>query len=235
MRGSQRSTRWLRWSARLAMTLGGVLYQPCLAAALCTGDCNRDGVVTIDELLTMVNVALGNVSVTACEIGDLNHDSLITVDEILTGVDNTLAGCPPPIFLRISSPQGAPGQRVSFWVTVDTAGQRIAATQNKITFNPSARIASTENGEPDCTGAGSATVFLPIGCAVHDCGAVRATFAMDPIPNGTVAYTCNVNISAGAAVGSRLPLTCSAATFVDDNIEQFPAGCDDGEVVVTSP
>jgi len=60
----------------------------------CVGDCNGDGTVTVDEILTMVNIALGNVSVTACEAGDANGDEQITVDEILTAVNNALNGCP---------------------------------------------------------------------------------------------------------------------------------------------
>jgi hypothetical protein len=42
----------------------------------------------------MVNIALGNVSVTACEAGDANQDGQITVDEILMAVNNPLNGCP---------------------------------------------------------------------------------------------------------------------------------------------
>jgi hypothetical protein len=51
------------------------------------------GSVTVDEVLTMVNVALGNAGVTACEAEDSNHDMHITVDEILTAVNNALNGC----------------------------------------------------------------------------------------------------------------------------------------------
>jgi hypothetical protein len=50
--------------------------------------------VTVDEILTMVNIALGNTSVTACDAGDANQDDQITVDEILTAVNNALDGCP---------------------------------------------------------------------------------------------------------------------------------------------
>lgn len=60
----------------------------------CVGDCNSDTQVTVDELLTMVNTALGNAEVTACEAGDANHDAQITIDEILTAVNNALNGCP---------------------------------------------------------------------------------------------------------------------------------------------
>jgi hypothetical protein len=59
----------------------------------CIGDCNGDGHVTVDEILTLVNIALGNTPVTTCEAGDANHDGKITVDEILTALNNALNGC----------------------------------------------------------------------------------------------------------------------------------------------
>jgi hypothetical protein len=59
----------------------------------CVGDCNGDGQVTINELLTMVNGALGAAPVAACAAGDASADGEITVDEILTGVNNALKGC----------------------------------------------------------------------------------------------------------------------------------------------
>jgi hypothetical protein len=60
----------------------------------CVGDCNGGGQVTVDEILTMVNIALGNAPISACRAGDANHDSQITVDEILTAVNSALNGCP---------------------------------------------------------------------------------------------------------------------------------------------
>jgi hypothetical protein len=60
----------------------------------CVGDCNGDGTVTVDEILTMVSIALGNADVSTCSAGDANRDGRITVDEILTAVNNALNGCP---------------------------------------------------------------------------------------------------------------------------------------------
>ncbi len=59
----------------------------------CVGDCNGDGMVTVDEIVTLVNIALGNGSVTDCPVGDANGDGQITVDEILLAVNNALNGC----------------------------------------------------------------------------------------------------------------------------------------------
>jgi glucose/arabinose dehydrogenase len=67
-----------------------------LAAATpptCVGDCDGNLQVTVDEIITMVNIALGNVPLLDCEAADANHDGKVTVDEILTAVNNALNGC----------------------------------------------------------------------------------------------------------------------------------------------
>ena len=59
----------------------------------CIGDCHDDGHVTVDEILTIVNIALGNAEMSECEVGDTDKDGEITVDEILVAVNNALQGC----------------------------------------------------------------------------------------------------------------------------------------------
>jgi hypothetical protein len=51
--------------------------------------------VTVNELLTMINIALNNASLASCSAGDVNHDGTITVDEILAAVNAALKGCHP--------------------------------------------------------------------------------------------------------------------------------------------
>jgi CSLREA domain-containing protein len=63
------------------------------SATSCVGDCGYDGNVTVNELVLMVNIAIGNALVTACEPGDKNGDANITVDELVTAVNNSLNGC----------------------------------------------------------------------------------------------------------------------------------------------
>ena len=64
------------------------------AYASCIGDCNTDGSVTVNEILGMIDVALGNAQVVGCSAGDANIDDQITVDEILTAMNAALGGCP---------------------------------------------------------------------------------------------------------------------------------------------
>lgn len=62
--------------------------------AQCVGDCNGNGEVTVDEIITMVNIALGNQGIESCRAGDRDGDSSITVDEIVAAVNNLLGSCP---------------------------------------------------------------------------------------------------------------------------------------------
>ena len=59
----------------------------------CVGDCDGNAQVTVDELLAVMNEALGTTVDSACSIGDANSDGEITVDEIVLAVDNGLYGC----------------------------------------------------------------------------------------------------------------------------------------------
>jgi len=60
----------------------------------CAGDCNGNSRVTVEEILTLVEIALGRTPIADCQAGDVDHDGMITVDEILTAVHNALTGCP---------------------------------------------------------------------------------------------------------------------------------------------
>jgi cysteine-rich repeat protein len=61
----------------------------------CSGDCNQDRQVTIDEILDMVNIALDGTGVSTCRAGDRNGDDAIEVDEIIAAIDAALNGCRP--------------------------------------------------------------------------------------------------------------------------------------------
>ncbi len=66
---------------------------PPLASAACVGDCDGNGAVTVDEILVMVNIALGTVDISQCPAADPNGDG-VTVDEILAAVNAALSACP---------------------------------------------------------------------------------------------------------------------------------------------
>lgn len=59
----------------------------------CAGDCGGDGRVSVDELVKLVNIALGRQPLSNCSAGDTNGDGEITIDEIVRAVNRLLAGC----------------------------------------------------------------------------------------------------------------------------------------------
>jgi hypothetical protein len=71
-----------------------ITLTPTRAPTSCLGDCNGDRQVTVNELITMVNIALGTAQLPTCPAGDANADDTITVNEIIAAVNNALNSCP---------------------------------------------------------------------------------------------------------------------------------------------
>jgi len=67
-------------------------YEADATAPLCSGDCDGKGTVTVDEPLTLVNIALGNAQPSACPDGVPNGAD-VNIVLILTAVNNALNGC----------------------------------------------------------------------------------------------------------------------------------------------
>ena len=59
----------------------------------CVGDCNGDGQVSVSEILSLANIALGTGESSQCMVSDVNHDGHITIDEILAALNHALHGC----------------------------------------------------------------------------------------------------------------------------------------------
>jgi hypothetical protein len=78
-----------------------VLLNTTTPAGTCAGDCNGSGEVSVDEVITLVNITLGVPQPSACTAagaqtctaGDLNGDGQITIDEIVAAVSKALNGC----------------------------------------------------------------------------------------------------------------------------------------------
>ena len=64
------------------------------AAGPCVGDCNGDRVVVISELITGVNIALGEQPVGNCPAFDPSGSGAVEINELILGVTNALQGCP---------------------------------------------------------------------------------------------------------------------------------------------
>lgn len=60
----------------------------------CTGDCNRDGQVAINELILGTSIALGNAELPACSALDCRATSSVPIDCLTRAVRAALHGCP---------------------------------------------------------------------------------------------------------------------------------------------
>jgi hypothetical protein len=106
---------------RAAMALAAVLGCASLRAhADCVGDCFGNGVVTVDGLIVMANIALGMEPLASCPAGDQNHDGTITVNELITGGMNLLNGCTTPVADAVA--RDANGIALSLGQTLTTEG-----------------------------------------------------------------------------------------------------------------
>ena len=95
----------LRSRASLAVVIAGAALLAAAGVAraddgqACIADCNRDGLVTVAELITGVNILLGSTEVTQCRRADCNHDGEVSVNCLVQGVTAAVAGC-----LGVASP-----------------------------------------------------------------------------------------------------------------------------------
>jgi len=153
----------------------------------------------------------------------------------------------PPAEVSVGFVSGAPGDQFNVAVTLYTAGYAVAGTQNDIGFDARAPIAARTDGQPDCAvnpdinkGA-SAFVFRPNGCTAGiDCSAIRALVFdfsnTDPIPDGSILYTCRVAIPPDTAAGTYGLLISPYDTIVSDPYGgKVPAVGVDGAITVLLP
>lgn len=111
--------RTLSWVGT-SLAVAGILI-PTVAAALtptptptrspalipCTGDCDQSGSVTLGEIVTCVNIALGIASTLTCPACDANRDGAVAINELQTAVAAALSTCGSDPFEPDDSPQQA--------------------------------------------------------------------------------------------------------------------------------
>lgn len=86
---------WHRW-AIVAVWIAAVTVafsREGAGESPCAGDCNGDGTVSINELITGVNVALSIGPLSACPVFDVDGNGHLTIEELVLAVNNALAGC----------------------------------------------------------------------------------------------------------------------------------------------
>jgi hypothetical protein len=96
-----------------AYEFGGVAPTPSPTPTTCLGECDGDGGVTVSELITMVNIALGTQDISACTAGDGDHNGEITISEIIVAVNNALNGCAVALSGTVAAGRAVPGATVT--------------------------------------------------------------------------------------------------------------------------
>lgn len=83
------------WSVGFFAFSAVLFHAPSSPAVMCAGDCGNDGTVTVNEVITGVNIALGSLRLSDCLEFDANGDEQVTVNDIVVAVGNVLNGCLP--------------------------------------------------------------------------------------------------------------------------------------------
>ena len=177
----------------------------------------------------------------------------VTVDQLVAATAASCKCAPPrrgaaaagaiEPSVEVGSATGSPGQQVQFSVVLHTAGQSVAGVQDDIGFDSiNTPVAMTGAGRPDCTvnpsinKEATSFAFQPPGCSGTGCTAFRAlvlSFSnVDPIPDGSVMYTCKVNISPGAASGTY-PLVVSNVGMSTPDGQPIASTGTDGAIIVS--
>ncbi len=189
-----------------ALLASAVVALPGRAAAQCVGDCGGDGAVSISDLVTGVNIALGSQPVSACQ-AFANQQNEVTIAQLIQGVNNALAGCPPPADTPTATATDRPP---------------VTAT-GTVTAPPTATSTATQPSTPTATGipTGTATATatgIPTGTATAtDIPTSTATATATGMPTGTASATAT-GVPAGTASATLTPTptaTPSATEAVD--------------------
>jgi uncharacterized protein (TIGR03382 family) len=134
--------------------------------------------------------------------------------------------------LVISSTIGERGETVTIDVLLETAVE-VIETDNDIVLGPEIQIATAADGRPLCTvhpAIGKDATFT-LECDETGVCTLRALILAsderDPIPNGSVLYSCEISIDRDAGSGTY-PLVCANST-ADEGLSM---ACVDGSVEV---
>lgn len=200
------------------MTRGGL---PAIAVLLCTssqvkaqlpcvGDCDGNGVVAVNELITGVNINLGNREIDACPAFDSNDDGQVAINELIQGVNANLQGCvsdvPTPT-ATATGPTEVPATATAT-ATATEAGATATATATATEAGPTATETATAEPTETATATEVPPTSTPNEVVEEVAGASAAVVnSLSSIANVVGAVVAGVSGGAGGAgaVASGLP------------------------------
>jgi hypothetical protein len=80
-------------AAAILVVAAALASAPQQARAQCVGDCSGNGTVTIDEVVTLVDIALGTAEASTCTLGIVPPGAAVTVATTIQAVNSALHGC----------------------------------------------------------------------------------------------------------------------------------------------
>ncbi len=223
-----------------------------LPAQSCAGDCNDDGVVAVEELVRVQNIAFSGAALTGCEAADTDGDDVVSPAEVNAAQADALGACAPPSLAPPPLPNApsinvsavvVPPQPRRISVSLNAMGEDVAATQNALSFAPQARIVADTGGLPACAAGEdiaptvtAAFAFAPTGCdPSSDCARVLALVRTRPgfqsVLDGAKLYECEVLVPPGTLPGEYLIAVLGVGTS-DANGTAFETTGIDGQVLV---
>jgi len=183
-----------------------------VADPLCVGDCDGSGQVTIDKLLTLVNIALGNAEASACPTG-IPSAAEVNVAVVLQAVNNAPSGCGPQISTPTPTPTPGPPDVSGSWredqyalasstCDSDFTNAVVTAVQQPpvcdyLISQDGARLTAVDCSETSVMGT------------VDDAGTIRLS-----LPQQTMTELgCTIGISTDAAIDASHSPTSAFGTF----------------------
>ena len=233
-----------RVAVTLLVLLCGTGFEPLPRAALaadatiagaarpCFGDCDSNGTVTIDEVVTGLEIALGSVSLDRCSPFDCDGSGRVRVECILKALDAAVNGCGPgrtrsPTCTSspasTATPTSTPAATSSATVTVSATATHTAlpsSTPTQTAMPPT----STETATATATFTATRRVVLPPSTA----SPTRTSTAAETSPATATPTETAVNtpaatpIQPGGAVtvfDSRSAFASAAGVLLTDDYE----------------
>jgi hypothetical protein len=205
-RSSRRLPAGYAWAWILCALIPVVLVRPTFAQQCC-GDCDGNGTVTVEELVTAVGNALDGCPTDGPCCGDCDGLGSVEVNELVGSVGNALEGCPGPpgTPTKTPSPTKKPTPTKTSTRT-KTATPPATATPARATSCPVLFTDNNSRGPLACAFVGSAGNSI---CQVHGIE-VRFTsdgrivrFALGSPPLTLVGQAQNSRFATLASAGSQ--------------------------------
>jgi len=183
-----------------------VLFAPATGRAQpCAGDCSGDGVVSINELITAVNIALGNAPLSGCPVTDLDGGGSLEINELIAAVNNALAGCPSS---ATPTPTRTPGGTIGPPGVARPASAALTSHLALLTAIPRALIGIFAYARPPAQGSGASTAFdFPVDCPLGGTTMVRCDEEVFDVPLQPPSFRLTADGCATAAPGGSMLTT----------------------------